>query len=153
MKPRAAIQTAHEVYRVDHYVIDHIKELEKIVDVTGSGPRVVEKALNVLVTSILELDDHARAERVTIAYPDQQKPTPDLTPQPIQLAGEYVERVIGISLTAREMAQLLRHQGKRDEAARVAREALERNRQITDQRALLTAEQVASATYLAGQAP
>ena len=37
VKPRAAIQTAHEVYRVDHYVIDHQKELEKIVEVTGAG--------------------------------------------------------------------------------------------------------------------
>lgn len=37
VKGRAAIQAAHEVYRVDHYVIDHIKELEKIVEVTGSG--------------------------------------------------------------------------------------------------------------------
>ncbi len=37
VKPRAAIQSAHDVYRVNHYVIDHIKELEKIVDTTGSG--------------------------------------------------------------------------------------------------------------------
>ncbi|MGB1256289.1 MAG: type III PLP-dependent enzyme [Thiolinea sp.] len=37
VKGRAAIQTAHEVYRVDHYVIDHLKELEKIVETTGSG--------------------------------------------------------------------------------------------------------------------
>ncbi len=37
VKPRAAIQSAHEVFRVDHYVIDHIRELEKIVEVTGSG--------------------------------------------------------------------------------------------------------------------
>ncbi|MEZ5536168.1 MAG: type III PLP-dependent enzyme [Thiolinea sp.] len=37
VKSRASIQTAHEVYRVDHFVIDHIKELEKIIAVTGSG--------------------------------------------------------------------------------------------------------------------
>lgn len=37
VKGRAAIQLAHEVYRVDHYVIDHIDELEKIIDVTGGG--------------------------------------------------------------------------------------------------------------------
>ncbi|MFK8021287.1 MAG: type III PLP-dependent enzyme [Pseudomonadales bacterium] len=37
VKGRAAIQLAHEVYRVDHYVIDHISELEKITEITGGG--------------------------------------------------------------------------------------------------------------------
>ncbi len=37
VKPRAAIMTAHQVYGVDHYVIDHEKELAKIIDVTGGG--------------------------------------------------------------------------------------------------------------------
>ena len=37
VKARASIMTAHEVYSVDHYVIDHEKELDKILDVTGGG--------------------------------------------------------------------------------------------------------------------
>ena len=37
VKPRASIMTAHQVYGVDHYVIDHEKELNKIIDVTGGG--------------------------------------------------------------------------------------------------------------------
>ena len=37
VKGRAAIQLAHEVYRVDHYAIDHTNELQKLVDVTGGG--------------------------------------------------------------------------------------------------------------------
>ncbi len=37
VKARAAIQTAHQVYGVDHYVIDHAKELQKLIDVTGGG--------------------------------------------------------------------------------------------------------------------
>ena len=37
VKPRAAIMTAHQVYGVDHYVIDHEKELDKIIDATGGG--------------------------------------------------------------------------------------------------------------------
>ena len=37
VKMRSSIQTAHKVYSVDHYVIDHIKELEKILETTGSG--------------------------------------------------------------------------------------------------------------------
>ncbi len=37
VKPRAAIMTAHQVYGVDHFVIDHVNELNKIVDITGGG--------------------------------------------------------------------------------------------------------------------
>ena len=37
VKPRAAIMTAHQVYGVDHFVLDHEKELNKIIDVTGGG--------------------------------------------------------------------------------------------------------------------
>jgi ornithine decarboxylase len=37
VKPRAAIRTAHDVYSVDHYVIDHEKELDKIIATTGGG--------------------------------------------------------------------------------------------------------------------
>ena len=37
VKARASIMSAHEVYSVDHFVIDHEKELRKIADVTGGG--------------------------------------------------------------------------------------------------------------------
>ncbi len=37
VKSRASILSASEVYRVDHWVIDHESELEKMVDVTGAG--------------------------------------------------------------------------------------------------------------------
>ncbi len=41
VKARASIMTAHEVYSVDHFVIDHEKELAKIIDVTGGGDGTV----------------------------------------------------------------------------------------------------------------
>ncbi len=37
VKARASILTARKVYGIDHFVIDHEKELNKIVDVTGGG--------------------------------------------------------------------------------------------------------------------
>jgi ornithine decarboxylase len=37
VKSRSAILSAHEVFSVDHYVIDHEAELEKLVDVTHGG--------------------------------------------------------------------------------------------------------------------
>jgi ornithine decarboxylase len=41
VKPRAAIMTAHQVYGVDHFVIDHENELNKIIDITGGGGGMV----------------------------------------------------------------------------------------------------------------
>ena len=41
VKPRAAIMTAHQVYGVDHFVLDHENELQKIIDVTGGGDGMV----------------------------------------------------------------------------------------------------------------
>ena len=37
VKARASIMTAHQVYSVDHFVLDHENELQKIIDVTGGG--------------------------------------------------------------------------------------------------------------------
>lgn len=37
VKARAAIMTAHEVYNVDHFVLDHESELEKIIDAAGGA--------------------------------------------------------------------------------------------------------------------
>ncbi|MCP4333289.1 MAG: type III PLP-dependent enzyme [Gammaproteobacteria bacterium] len=37
VKSRAAIRTAQQVYNVDHFVIDHEKELDKIIATTGGG--------------------------------------------------------------------------------------------------------------------
>ena len=37
VKARAAIMTSRKVYNVDHYVLDHEAELDKLVDVTGGG--------------------------------------------------------------------------------------------------------------------
>ena len=37
VKARAAISTAHQVYNVDHYVIDHEKELQKIIETKGGA--------------------------------------------------------------------------------------------------------------------
>ncbi|MDJ0776538.1 MAG: type III PLP-dependent enzyme [Gammaproteobacteria bacterium] len=41
VKSRASILTAHEVYKVGHFVIDHEKELDKIIDQTGGGNGMV----------------------------------------------------------------------------------------------------------------
>ncbi len=37
VKARAAIMAAHQVYGVDHFVVDHENELDKIIQITGGG--------------------------------------------------------------------------------------------------------------------
>ena len=37
VKPRAAIMTSSQVYNVDHFVVDHENELNKLIDTTGGG--------------------------------------------------------------------------------------------------------------------
>jgi len=81
------------------------------IDVTGSGERVVNKALNVIVTSLAELDSGARLEQVTIAYPDREVVTPDLTPQPVELDPEMVARTIGVELSRADVERHLRQMG------------------------------------------
>ena len=81
------------------------------IDVTGSGERLVGKALNVLVTSLLELDPAASAEQVTIAYPAREAVTPDLSPQLVQLDPAHTARLIGLELSADDVERLLRRMG------------------------------------------
>ena len=37
VKARASIKTAQKVYSVDHFVVDHANELDKLIDATGGG--------------------------------------------------------------------------------------------------------------------
>lgn len=37
VKSRGALELAHEVYGLEHYVVDHIDELDKLCDVVGTG--------------------------------------------------------------------------------------------------------------------
>ncbi|MCA9790592.1 MAG: phenylalanine--tRNA ligase subunit beta [Candidatus Eremiobacteraeota bacterium] len=68
------------------------------IDVTGTEERIVNKTLNTLVTSLLELDPKARLEQVKIAYPDQTVATPDLAPQQVRLRPERAGQTIGVDL-------------------------------------------------------
>jgi phenylalanyl-tRNA synthetase beta chain len=81
------------------------------IDVTGSGERIVGKCLNVLVTSIAELDHAAHLEQVTIVYPDRRATTPDLAPQRVELDPAQAARVIGVELQRDDVERHLRQMG------------------------------------------
>ncbi len=81
------------------------------IDVTGTEERVVNKTLNILVTSLLELDGAAQLEKVSILYPDRSVATPDLSPQLVELDSAEAARTIGVELAAEEVARLLIRMG------------------------------------------
>ena len=78
------------------------------IDVTGVAERAVDKALNTLVASLLELFPGARAEEVTIVTPEGPTTTPDFTPQAVDLDVRETAKLVGVDLDAEETAALLR---------------------------------------------
>ena len=81
------------------------------IDVTGTGQRIVNKCLNILVTSLAELDPEASIEQVIIQYGDWEEITPDLTPQEVVLDPEEAARAIGVDLTPEQVEQRLGQMG------------------------------------------
>ncbi len=79
------------------------------IDVTGVEERIVEKTLNTLVTSMLELDPKARLETVQVA----SKVCPDLSPQVASLDPEGAARYIGIDLDRAGVIRCLQRMGHR----------------------------------------
>ena len=81
------------------------------IDVTGTGDRLVNKALNVIVTSLAELDPEARLEQVKVIYPDRSAVTPDLSPQQVDLDPAHTARFIGLDLSPGDVERHLRQMG------------------------------------------
>ena len=81
------------------------------IDVTGAEDRIVNKALNTLVTSLLELEPGATLETVSIEYPDKACLTPDLAPQKMRLEAARPARQIGVDLDRAGVIKCLRRMG------------------------------------------
>ena len=81
------------------------------IDVTGSEERIVGRALNILVTSLAELDAKVTIEQVTIRYADRERVTPNLTPQEVQLDPKLVARTIGVPLADEDVVRHLTQMG------------------------------------------
>ncbi len=89
------------------------------IDVTGLAQRTVERALNVVVTSLKEILPAIDIECVLIeaSGPPGPKPapqvriTPDLTPTEMQLGVQQASDTIGVPLNAAELAELLESMG------------------------------------------
>jgi len=94
----------------------HLGSRNLFIDVTGLGQRVVQRALNILVTSMLENLSGARLRAVAIegasdmsgrAGMEGSLLMPDLTPQPGRVAVEKSARLLGIRIEAGQAVELL----------------------------------------------
>lgn len=81
-----------------------------LLDVTGSNAPVVERALSILATSLVELDPAGAAyiECVTMAYPDREVQTPALATQTFLVDPAYAARLIGVEASREQIAEYLR---------------------------------------------
>ena len=81
------------------------------IDVTGTGQRLVNRALNIMVCDLMELCPGAVVEKVLIKYVDGEITTPDLEPQQMSLDATAAAKLIGVKLSTAEVAQLLEKMG------------------------------------------
>ncbi|PID39016.1 MAG: phenylalanine--tRNA ligase subunit beta [Proteobacteria bacterium] len=86
------------------------------IDVTGSEERIVNKALNILVTSLAELDSEVTLEQVTIRYADREVVTPNLDPQLMHLDPAMPPRIMGVPLAEEDVVRHLVQMGHGVEA-------------------------------------
>ena len=79
------------------------------VDVTGTDAWAVERALNLIVTSLAEAG--GRIETVEILSGARRRVTPDLEPELRELPADLTNRLLGIPFTPAEIAERLRRMG------------------------------------------
>ncbi len=80
------------------------------IDVTGLGQRVVERTLNIVVSSLLESMPGATLRGVELTGPEAGvvRVTPDFAPQEMKLNTSRAARTLGIDITPGQAVDLLR---------------------------------------------
>ncbi len=77
-----------------------------LIDVTGTERRLIERVLNILVTSLA--DRGGKLETVTIEYENETRTTPDLTSENIKLDINLTCKMLGLKLSPKEISECLR---------------------------------------------
>jgi phenylalanyl-tRNA synthetase beta chain len=85
------------------------------IDITGTDERLVNKTLNVFVTSVAELASDVKIEQVEIRYPNNKFSTPDFTSQKVTVSPSHAERVLGIDLDKKKTKEYLERMGHKVE--------------------------------------
>jgi phenylalanyl-tRNA synthetase beta chain len=80
------------------------------IDVTGLARRVVERTLNIIVTSLLENLPEARVHAVEIVGPEPgaTRRTPDFSLQELRIAPSHAARTLGVAVSTADAVTLLR---------------------------------------------
>jgi phenylalanyl-tRNA synthetase beta chain len=78
---------------------------EVFIECSGFDFKFLMPALNVLAAALI--DRGAKVESVKVVYPDKTIYTPDLTPKKIVVDVDFVNKVSGLKLAAKEMIRLL----------------------------------------------
>lgn len=82
------------------------------IDVTGLDDRLIDKILNTILTSILELCPESKGEHVTICPQGQEAfQSPDLTPQSVKFDTGLPARRVGIEVDSEQVKTLLKKMG------------------------------------------
>ena len=79
------------------------------VDVTGTDAWAVERALNLIVTSLAEAG--GIVETVEIVRDGKRRATPDLRPELRELPADLANKLLGVAFTPSEIAEKLRRMG------------------------------------------
>jgi len=81
------------------------KTRDLFIECSGFNFKFLMPALNVIVTALA--DRGAKMQTVKVVYPDKRMNTPDLTPKKSFVDVDYVNKVSGLGLTAKQMCKLL----------------------------------------------
>ncbi|RLG03812.1 MAG: phenylalanine--tRNA ligase subunit beta [Thaumarchaeota archaeon] len=76
------------------------------IEITGTDFDAVMKAMNILTTALIDMG--GKAERVRVRYPDRTISTPSYKTRRWKLRRSYVNEVLGLDLSAREVVRALR---------------------------------------------
>ncbi len=83
-----------------------LKTKHVLIDVTGTDKRLIERVLNILVTSLA--DRGGKLESVPIRCDKDIFITPDLTKQKVKLKTESACKMLGLRLSSKEIVECLR---------------------------------------------
>lgn len=81
------------------------KTRDLFIECSGFNFKFLMPALNVIVTALA--DRGAKIQTVKISYPNKTVHTPDLTPKKSLVDTDYVNKVSGLNLTAKQICKLL----------------------------------------------
>ena len=79
------------------------------VECSGFDFGVLSTCLNIIVTALADMGGEINS--LHLIYPDEVKSSPDLTPRRMKLDLPYVNKRLGLQLSAAEAGKLLEHMG------------------------------------------